>query len=352
MKQTLQYFLVILALAAGNVLNAQIGVNTPTPDETSILDLNTSERGLLIPRMTSQRRLDIINQIGQPAEGLLVYDTDEEMFYFYNPNNGDGDNTNGDQNWQAVNGLKLKDLRNNFQGSEYLKKLETHPSVQDISFFEATPSSATPPKLYVKGQVSIGASNTSPEETYGLYVDEKVQVTDDMKVDGKIEAGSIDAYGMVPVGGIIMWSTANGSIPANFRACTGGTYGSITIPNLADKFVLGAGGSYPNPGGNKSVTLTTSNMPSHSHTASTSSAGNHQHTQKNIYQWYNGFQGEDSDPKPLVNMEVSGNTSVFNGVVDSAGDHTHSVTVNPAGSGSAFDILPPYVALYYIIRVF
>ena len=91
----------------------QVGINTSSPNSTSILDLSTQERGLLIPRMTSQRRNDILTQLGTPAEGLIVYDTDDEMFYYYNPDNGDGNNTGGDQNWQALSPMVFKDVRNN-----------------------------------------------------------------------------------------------------------------------------------------------------------------------------------------------------------------------------------------------
>ena len=51
---------------------AQIGMGTDTPDPSSILDLSSSTKGLLIPRMTATQRLAISN----PAQGLMVYQTD------------------------------------------------------------------------------------------------------------------------------------------------------------------------------------------------------------------------------------------------------------------------------------
>jgi len=52
--------------------DAQVGIGTITPDESAQLDIQSTEKGLLIPRMTAVQR----NEINNPAEGLLVYVTD------------------------------------------------------------------------------------------------------------------------------------------------------------------------------------------------------------------------------------------------------------------------------------
>lgn len=60
---------------------SQVGINTTTPDSSSILDITSTEKGVLIPRMTAIERISISTPI---AEGLLVYQTDDvEGFYFY-----------------------------------------------------------------------------------------------------------------------------------------------------------------------------------------------------------------------------------------------------------------------------
>ena len=81
-----------------------------------------------------------------------------------------------------------------------------------------------------------------------------------------------------PAGGIIMWSGSVANIPSGWVLCNG----SNSTPDLRNKFVIGAGSSY-NPGasgGATSVTLSTSNMPSHSHTGASHShtIGSHSHT--------------------------------------------------------------------------
>ncbi len=60
---------------------AQVGVNTTTPDPSSMLDITATDKGLLIPRMTSAQRLAIVT----PATGLVIYQTDFFVgFWYYN----------------------------------------------------------------------------------------------------------------------------------------------------------------------------------------------------------------------------------------------------------------------------
>ncbi len=59
-----------------------IGIGTPIPDASALLELKASDKGLLIPRTSTASRTSIVN----PAKGLLVYDTTSSNFWFYNSN--------------------------------------------------------------------------------------------------------------------------------------------------------------------------------------------------------------------------------------------------------------------------
>lgn len=50
-------------------VNAQVGIGTNNPQASSILELNSTTQGLLMPRMTNIQRQNIAN----PTTGLLVY---------------------------------------------------------------------------------------------------------------------------------------------------------------------------------------------------------------------------------------------------------------------------------------
>lgn len=54
-----------------SIANAQVGIGTANPDPTSLLDLESNSKGLLIPRMTSLQRDAIV----EPADGLQIYNT-------------------------------------------------------------------------------------------------------------------------------------------------------------------------------------------------------------------------------------------------------------------------------------
>ncbi|MDO5969048.1 hypothetical protein Q4Q35_04440 [Flavivirga aquimarina] len=49
---------------------AQVGIGTTEPDGSSIMDVESTDKGLLIPRLTNEQKNDIVN----PATGLMVYD--------------------------------------------------------------------------------------------------------------------------------------------------------------------------------------------------------------------------------------------------------------------------------------
>src|SRR4051812_17676628 len=62
-------------------LNAQnnVGIGTTTPDASSILEMQSTTQGVLVPRMTTVQRMAVVT----PANGLLVYDVDSLCFFFY-----------------------------------------------------------------------------------------------------------------------------------------------------------------------------------------------------------------------------------------------------------------------------
>src|ERR1019366_4524909 len=75
-KITSLTFFVLFLISA----NAQVGVGTQTPDASAQLDITSTTKGLLVPRMTASERA----LIASPAEGLMVYQTDAMAgFYFY-----------------------------------------------------------------------------------------------------------------------------------------------------------------------------------------------------------------------------------------------------------------------------
>ena len=154
-----------------------------------------------------------------------------------------------------------------------------------------------------------------------------------LSVTGNISAGTEGAfsgYGIVPVGGIIMWSGSASNVPGGWKLCNG----SNNTPDLRNRFIVGAGDEYGvgNKGGQKEVALTTNEMPRH----------------------YHEYVGDDQ----LRDIESGCSTfmrhtstrydadSKLNGSWGSGVYATSSV-----GNGQAHENRPPYYALCFIMRV-
>jgi hypothetical protein len=82
MKKTYVLFITIFLSVCG-IANAQYGIGTATPDASSILDLSSTSKGLLMPRMTTVQQTALVN----PAIGLTVFNTTTGQL---ETNKGDG----------------------------------------------------------------------------------------------------------------------------------------------------------------------------------------------------------------------------------------------------------------------
>lgn len=73
--------LFVILLLCTNGLYAQTGIGTTTPHASAKLDVTSTDKGFLPPRMTSSQRTNIPS----PAAGLMVYQTDGTAgLYYYN----------------------------------------------------------------------------------------------------------------------------------------------------------------------------------------------------------------------------------------------------------------------------
>jgi microcystin-dependent protein len=143
----------------------------------------------------------------------------------------------------------------------------------------------------------------------------------------------------IPSGLISIWYGSIGSVPAGWYLCDGAN----GTPDLRDRFVIGAGSTYSvgGTGGSASRTLTTNEMPSHTHVA-TSVVTDPGHFHSGAY--LSGGQNTGSGVPPAVNTPN----------VQPTGTKTTGITVATTnattGSGAAFNILNPYYALAYIMK--
>ncbi len=79
----MKFFFAIVAISVLPTIgfSQAVSINTDgsEADATAMLEVKSTNSGVLIPRMTSLQRTNILN----PAEGLLVYDTTTDSFWYY-----------------------------------------------------------------------------------------------------------------------------------------------------------------------------------------------------------------------------------------------------------------------------
>jgi Protein of unknown function (DUF1566) len=89
-------------LFAGMLYAQNVGIGTATPNASAQLDVSSTTKGFLPPRMTSAQMVAII-----PAEGLMIYNTTSKKPSFYNGTE-----------WQNFDGSFAYGIGNNYLGGK------------------------------------------------------------------------------------------------------------------------------------------------------------------------------------------------------------------------------------------
>jgi microcystin-dependent protein len=313
----------------GYKINAQIGINTQTPDTSAALHIVAKPygQGLLIPRLTQAQRIAIT----APAKGLMVYDLTDDMYYM--------NLTAGVKNWLAINPW----ITGATSGSN--NAMYTHSTVANVGIGTQTPTA----RLDVNGSIT---SNS-------------VVTTNTLTVPG------FPNNALVPAGLICMWSGAPTAIPNGWALCDGSIQGGLQTPDLRGRFIVGydagsstspvalAGaatanvtnyGAINNTGGENAHTLLKNEMPKHKHVigngsdgATLSNSGNHNHN----------YSARDGGGHETGN--ASKNLGYRTYQTSDAGDHSHS---GVSGDGTTDGLnnqphenRPPYYVLAFIMKL-
>lgn len=198
----------------------------------------------------------------------------------------------------------------------------------------------------------------------------------------------------IPSGVILLWSGSTSNIPSGWTLCNG----SNGTPDLRDRFVVGAGNTYAvgATGGANTVTLDATQIPSHTHTVTTTgstssenahnhtfsgttgamnSNASHSHTATDSGHTHTQNLGSAAAPglttsaSPIAGQSTTGtgfanitvastnidHTHNYSGTTSTAAAHTHTLTLSSTaaatGGGLAHENRPPYYALAYIMRL-
>src|SRR5688572_19640591 len=93
----------LIIIITSNLPAQNVGINTTLPHASAVLDIQSTTRGVLIPRMTSTERFAISN----PATGLIVFDHTTNSIWFRRPGSWEEvmDFTNA--RWDEVGGTLI-----------------------------------------------------------------------------------------------------------------------------------------------------------------------------------------------------------------------------------------------------
>jgi len=220
------------------------------------------------------------------------------------------------------------------------------------------------------GDVTINGDTSTITSTSGdLKIDapvgNKVAIGTDTEIDGNltvtgtITAGELDVPNISPVGSIMLWPGATDTWPtATWRQCNGAglststfstlfdvigyTYGgsgaTFNLPDLRNRFAVGAGDLYSvtGTGGSKDLVV-----PLHEHTTTSSvSDPGHSHN----------YQSATANENCIVGGGRAVQAFTANTSTSTTGISV-SVNVAAAGEDATDKNLPPYTGLYYIIRI-
>lgn len=245
--------------------------------------------------------------------------------------------------------------------------------------------------------------NNTPMRTLDLLVRRNASIAGDLAVGGNLSVGGdlratnfyatgnyyLDNYVLIPAGTIIMSATV--VEPAGWMHCDGrllakteypdlwmailNTYTDISssthfkIPDMQGRCAIGSGsgsglssrplGTY---GGEEEHALSTSEMPSHSHSGTTDVSGTHTHSindpghthaQTTINDDFNnsgtnppGFSADSAGSRTWNNIS----TSTTGITLNSNGAHSHTFTTGTTGSGDAHNNMQPYMVVRYLIK--
>lgn len=72
-----------------------VGIGTQKPDPSALLDIQSLDKGVLVPRMTTEQMQAIV----MPVSGLLIYNTSTSSFWYYK---------NAVDTWMEINPTERK----------------------------------------------------------------------------------------------------------------------------------------------------------------------------------------------------------------------------------------------------
>ena len=82
MNKKIKTLVLLFGLSGAMIAQNNVGIGTNTPDPTSALEVQSTDKGVLIPR-TDTNSVNVASAPGNPATGLLIYQNTDNIFYYF-----------------------------------------------------------------------------------------------------------------------------------------------------------------------------------------------------------------------------------------------------------------------------
>jgi hypothetical protein len=290
--------------------------------------------------------------------------------------------------------------------NSFNKAVATFKADGNIGFNQPNPKEILHVEGNITGSGNINVKGTGTIQTIAelatLNIDFENSTEEYAKTLVKSSTGLIKYMDAAPIpkGGIIMWSGAVNNIPIGWRLCNGVSVNGVDVPDLRERFIVGAGGentTSPTNGGPYSVgdiggttytpsgtitinKLTTTMIPRHTHmflgddelyvgnvtdyygicgayntptTAQLDQYGGGPSTKYNSAGLIGGYDAISETGTRTGKLRQAFHTGINTTAVRQTTIMSESSLQNPTGTfcGNAATVVPPYYALAFIIYV-
>lgn len=157
MKKSIYILIILLFLIIPKDMKAQVGIGTATPNASSMLDITSTNKGLLIPRVALISTSDVAT-IASPVTSLLVYNSGflPNGYYYWNGTLWVLLATGNNPDW-SLTGNSGTNPANNFIGTT---------DTQDLRFRRANGWAGTIASTVTSFGFNAGRDNTSTNNVF------------------------------------------------------------------------------------------------------------------------------------------------------------------------------------------